>query len=110
MQRKKTVLLATEYALLATAAELAIRGVAEFHGFQLAKAKSEAEGAPVLSQGGLYKALDRLYKAGYFGSRWEDQATAIKEGRPPRRLYWLAAEGRRALREVPIDPAGAVQP
>jgi PadR family transcriptional regulator PadR len=50
-----------------------------------------------LPSGTVYPTLARLKKGGLVKSRWEDQRTAEREGRPRRRYYELTADGERAL-------------
>jgi DNA-binding PadR family transcriptional regulator len=73
-------------------------GGPEFHGFRLAKAMAELEGARSLTaHGTLYKALERMETAGLLESRWEDPQLAASQGRPRRRLYRVTGAGERAL-------------
>ena len=60
------------------------------HGFDI----MDATGLP---SGTVYPILGRLERAGYVRSRWESQATAQHEKRPPRRYYEITAAGARAL-------------
>ena len=73
--------------------------------------KAREDARQLTSHGTLYKALDRMKKAGYLESRWEDPEIAVGENRPRRRLYRVTAEGQRALRvgEV-VESTGAWQP
>jgi DNA-binding PadR family transcriptional regulator len=50
--------------------------------------------------GTLYKALDRLERAGHLASRWEDPLVAARDGRPRRRFYRLTLTGEAALAEA----------
>ena len=69
-----------------------------FHGFELAKTLAGAEGSRALTaHGTLYKALGRLAEAGLLEAEWEDAETALRDGRPRRRLYRLTGEGARRL-------------
>ena len=54
----------------------------------------QATGTPA---GTLYPLLVRLADAGWLEASWE---TATEGGRPPRHMYLLTAEGRRAAREL----------
>ena len=86
MRRKEGVLIPLEISILEAAIELRRRGAAEAHGFLLAKEMREEHHARRLTAyGTLYKALDRLERAGYLASRWEDPHAAADEGRPRRR-------------------------
>ena len=72
----------------------------ETWGFQV----MEASG---LSAGTTYVILRRLRDEGLLDWRWEAQAQAAAEGRPPRRYYHLTAEGRRlANRETLAERDG----
>ena len=53
-----------------------------------------------LPGGTVYPALDRLEDLGYARSRWEDEATAHREGRPARRYFEITGRGSRALAEA----------
>lgn len=51
------------------------------------------------ARGTLYKALDRMERAGWLSSRWENAEIAVEDGRPRRRLYVVTAVGEGALAE-----------
>ena len=92
-----------EVSILAAALELRSRGTAEAHGFLLAKHirdgkdRRDNKGARRLTAyGTLYKALDRLERAGYLASRWEDPQLAADDGRPRRRHYRITMSGEAA--------------
>lgn len=75
-----------------------VRGAPYFHGFLIAKEIKEREDARLLTaHGTLYKALDRMQKAGLLESDWEDPVAAAREGRPRRRFYRVTAAGEAAL-------------
>jgi DNA-binding PadR family transcriptional regulator len=98
MRRKQGAVLPIELSVLEAAIEFRVRGVARFHGFQIAKFMKEREGARLLtSHGTLYKALGRMETAGLLESVWEDPLLAAQEGRPRRRLYEVTAAGEGAL-------------
>ena len=98
MRRKPGVLLPIELSILEAGIELLLRGSSEFHGFLIAKEIKEREDARLLTaHGTLYKALDRMEKAGLLVSRWEDPLVAAEQGRPRRRLYQVTAAGEGAL-------------
>jgi DNA-binding PadR family transcriptional regulator len=98
MRRKQGTFLPIELSILEAAIELRLRGAARFHGFQIAKQMKEREGARLLtSQGTLYKALDRMEKAGLLESVWEDPLVSAQAGRPRRRLYGVTAAGEAVL-------------
>ena len=112
MRRKKGSLIPTEVSILEVAIDLRLRGTPQAHGFMIAKEMKEREGARLLTAyGTLYKALDRLERAGYLHSRWEEPADAAREGRPRRRFYWVTLAGEAALVNArsPARPT-AVQP
>ena len=98
MRRKAGTLVSLEVAILDAAMSLRGMGVAEPHGFLLARTMGDQSGAKRLTAyGTLYKALDRLERAGYVESRWEDPAYAAENARPRRRLYRVTAAGEAAL-------------
>ncbi|HEY7270141.1 MAG TPA: PadR family transcriptional regulator, partial [Dehalococcoidia bacterium] len=85
--------------MLAAGSVMLARGISEFHGYDLAKQLRESERArSLVAHGTLYKALDRLRRAGLIESRWEEPEPAHAEGRPRRRLYRLTQAGSAALR------------
>ena len=96
MRRKEGALVPLEVSILEAALDLRHRGMSEAHGFLLAKEMREEHRARRLTAyGTLYKALERLERAGYLESRWEDPMVAASDGRPRRRFYrvTLAGEG-----------------
>ena len=98
MRRKAGSLVPLEVAILEAAMSLRGMGVAEPHGFLLARTMGDQSGAKRLTAyGTLYKALDRLERAGYLASRWEDPVYAAEASRPRRRLYRVTAAGEAAL-------------
>lgn len=50
-----------------------------------------------LPSGTVYPALRRMENGGLVASKWESEAAAQREGRPPRKYYEVTAEGREAL-------------
>jgi DNA-binding PadR family transcriptional regulator len=98
MRRKPGTLLPLEESILAIGLALAGRGTSEFHGFAIAKEIQEgARARRLTAHGTLYKALDRLTRAGLLEGRWEDPARAAEDGRPRRRLYHVTGAGELAL-------------
>ncbi len=98
MRRRAGTLLPIELSILETGIELRVRGLAEFYGFLIAKEIKERQDARLLTaHGTLYKALDRMEKAGLLVSRWEDPLIAAEDSRPRRRLYQVTAAGEGAL-------------
>lgn len=94
MRRKPGALVPLEVAILDAAAARYER----FHGFELARALANADGARGLTaHGTLYKALGRLAGQGLLEAEWEDPAIGEREGRPRRRLYRITGEGERRL-------------
>ncbi len=88
-------------------------GEPEFHGFLAAQALTEFGFQPRLAATGtIYTTLDRLRRAGFLESRWEDAALSEQEGRPRRKLYSITTGGKAALAEArraehaPQRPAG----
>lgn len=53
-----------------------------------------------LPGGTVYPALRRLEEARYLSSKWEKQAIAQAEQRPPRKYYELRPAGREVLAEA----------
>jgi len=104
MKRKPGSLIPLETSILAAGLAFRQRGEPEFHGFLIAKELQADTGARRLTaHGTLYKALDRMEKAGLVRSRWEDPEAAAREQRPRRRLYDVTPMGERALAEA-ISP------
>lgn len=98
VRRKAGTLLPLEISILETAVGLRRRGEEEFHGFAVAKELAEREKARTLTaHGTLYKALERMQRAGLLESRWEDPHAAAAEGRPRRRLYRVTGLGEQAF-------------
>lgn len=93
---------------------LRARGVHEAHGFLLARALGDqADAKRLTAYGTLYKALDRMERAGCLESRWEDPEHAAEAARPRRRLYRLTAVGQSALvdaRAAEAAPLGQSRP
>jgi DNA-binding PadR family transcriptional regulator len=118
MRRKEGALIPLELSILEAVLELRQRGIAEAHGFLLAKEMRDGTRARRLTAyGTLYKALDRLEQAGYLSSRWEDPLIAARDGRPRRRFYRVTLDGEGALekaiaaeRDVAPPRSAAVQP
>jgi DNA-binding PadR family transcriptional regulator len=118
MRRKEGALVPLEVSILETALELRQRGLTEAHGFLLAKELRGATHARRLTAyGTLYKALDRLERAGYLSSRWEDPQVAADDGRPRRRFYRVTLTGEAALadarsadRDAAFPRSAAVEP
>jgi DNA-binding PadR family transcriptional regulator len=109
MKRKPGTLVQLEVAVIAAALSLATQGHPEFYGFLLAKEmKAQADARFRTAYGTLYKTLDRMQRAGWLASRWEDPEIAEREGRPRRRLYVLTGEGERAYRSA-IQPQSAAR-
>lgn len=113
MRRKPGVILPIEASILGTAIELAKGGIEQFHGFELAKQlRDDEKRRNLTAHGTLYKALNRMEKAGLLTSTWEDPERAATEGRPRRRLYSITTEGRVALARVErdVESLGEVDP
>jgi PadR family transcriptional regulator, regulatory protein PadR len=97
--RRPGTLLPLERRVLEIAVDRAPDGV---YGFSLAQDLAGRDGdSRLVAHGTLYKALDRMRKAGLLTAEWEDAAVAADEGRPRRRVYQVTAEGRRALVDSP---------
>jgi DNA-binding PadR family transcriptional regulator len=113
MRRKPGNLLPIELGILEAAIRLRLEGVTRFYGFLIAREIKERRDARLLTaHGTLYKALDRLRKAGLLESEWEDPVVAARTNRPRRRLYWVTAAGEAALvrsAQPAREPAGQPQ-
>ena len=111
MRRKPGHLLHIELTILEAGIRLRMEGVAQFYGFLIAREIKERQEARLLTaHGTLYKALDRLQKAGLLESEWEDPLVAASEGRPRRRFYWITAAGEAALASHPSPMPRLSQP
>ena len=112
MRRKSGHLLPIELAILEVAIRLRMQGAPHFYGFLIAKEIKERQEARLLTaHGTLYKALDRLQKAGLLESEWEDPIVAAQANRPRRRLYWVTAAGEAArVRASEPMPATVAKP
>jgi DNA-binding PadR family transcriptional regulator len=110
MRRRTGALLPLEVDILDAGLALSRRGTPEWHGFAIAREIKERDGARQLTaHGTLYKALDRMERAGLLTSRWEDPVLAAAAGRPRRRLYQISAAGVAALAEQPTAMPGLVR-
>lgn len=98
VRRKRNALLPIEVSILQAGIDLHARRLPEFHGFLIAREIKEREGARLLTAyGTLYKALERMEKAGLLTSCWEDPMLAARDRRPRRRLYEVTPAGQKAL-------------
>jgi PadR family transcriptional regulator, regulatory protein PadR len=98
MRRKPGTLLPIEVSILEAALDLRAAGEPEFHGFYIAgRIRERAQARRLTSHGTLYKALERMERAGLLASRWEEPEAAATERRPRRRLYAVTGAGERAL-------------
>lgn len=98
MRGRKAGLLPIEEGILAVGLAAKAGGSPAFHGFLAAARLHEAGFHDRLaSSGSLYKALDRLVRAGMLTSQWEDAEEALSAGRPRRRLYEITPLGEQAL-------------
>lgn len=114
MRRRAGSLVSLEVEILVASVVLQHRGLSEAHGFLLAKVVAEGQDARRLTAyGTLYKALDRLERAGCLVSRWEEPEYAAEASRPRRRLYRLTAVGQAALADAQsarVGGAAAARP
>lgn len=111
MRRKEGSLVPLEVSVLQAALKLRQRGIGEAHGFLLAREMRDGTRARRLTAyGTLYKALDRLERAGYLASRWEDPMIAASDGRPRRRFYRVTLDGEGALERAISDERGDALP
>jgi len=67
------------------------------HGYKYGFDIMDVTGLP---SGTVYPALRRMEKTGFVESRWEDEATAVKDQRPARKYYKLTSTGKAALAEA----------
>jgi DNA-binding PadR family transcriptional regulator len=113
MRRKPGSLIPIELGILEAAIRLRLEGVSRFYGFLIAREIKERQDTRLLTaHGTLYKALDRLRKAGFLESEWEDPVVAAQANRPRRRLYWVTAAGEAALARAPdrvVRPAAQAE-
>ena len=118
MRRREGELVPLEVSILEAAVDLRRRGTPEAHGYLLAQEMRDTHHARRLTAyGTLYKALERLERAGYLESRWEDPHAAAEGGRPRRRFYRVTLVGEGAFaeattdgRESPAPRSAAIQP
>jgi DNA-binding PadR family transcriptional regulator len=97
MRRKSNTLVPLEAGILGASLDFVRAGEDEFHGYAMARALRDQDGARQLTaHGTLYRALERLEKLGLLASRWEDPTIAAQEQRPLRRLYHITAAGQQA--------------
>lgn len=107
MRRKPGTLLPVEVAILVAALETG--SDAEFYGYAIARQiQANASAKMLTSHGTLYKALDRMVKAGLLSTRWEDPGISAGEERPRRRMYQVTAAGETAARDAARAASPAV--
>jgi DNA-binding PadR family transcriptional regulator len=110
MYRKKGELIPLEASILRTGLELRARGQVAFHGFGIAsEMRDRGEAKRLTAYGSLYRALDRMERAGLLTSSWEDSPPSASRGRPRRRLYEVTAAGEAALAALPIKTASGLE-
>jgi DNA-binding PadR family transcriptional regulator len=98
VRRKQGTLLPIELAILDVCATRLLNGDPECHGFLIANLIKGTQNTRLLTAyGTLYRALNRLEKAGLLTSRWEDMSLLASESRPRRRLYRITNAGAEAL-------------
>lgn len=98
VRRKQGTLIPIEQEILEAGLALSRRGEPSFHGFLIAKEiQEDTEAKRLTSHGTLYKALDRLERAGLLTSQWEDPEEAAIQHRPRRRSYQVTVKGAQAL-------------
>lgn len=96
-RRRPGVLLPIELAILDAGLTIQPRE-GSFFGFALARTLAERDDSALVSQGALYRALNRMETAGLLESEWEAPESAEAEGRPRRRLYQVTGAGEAAFR------------
>ena len=99
-RRRSGELTKNELFAFASIKSLLAGGDGEFYSALLDE-QMELDGRP-LPIASLYRALEHLQGVGYLTSRLESEALAAAEGRAPRRLYRLTANGRRASVEIEV--------
>ena len=98
MRRRPDTVLPIELSILNAGMERLGRGTPEFYGYLIAREIQDGEGARLLTaHGSLYRALNRMEKAGLLLSRWEDPQVAAQEDRPRRRFYRVTGAGETLL-------------
>jgi len=111
MRRKPGSLVPIEIAVLDAAIDLRCRGAPAFYGFLIAREiKERAQARLLTAHGTLYKALDRMERAGLLESFWEDPNSAAAEGRPRRRFYRITMVGEAALAQADATAVRAGAP
>jgi PadR family transcriptional regulator len=103
MRRRPNTLLPIELSILAAGVDLRRDGATTFYGFSIAKEIREREARRLTAHGTLYKALDRMERAGLLASCWEDPLVAARERRPRRRLYEVTSAGEQALAKAQAE-------
>jgi PadR family transcriptional regulator, regulatory protein PadR len=99
MRRKPGTLVPLELAICVCALDFQRNGVAEFHGYAMARHLGDLGDSRLLTAyGTLYRALSRLAAMGMLESRSEDPEIPARENRPGRRLYTITAAGETAVR------------
>jgi len=111
MRRKPGTILPIESELLTAAIALESRGVEGFHGFLIAHEMRDRNGAKnLIAYGNLYRILERMEKAGWLESAWEEPELSTLERRPRRRIYHVTGLGVAAARQPRPAGLGAQQP
>ena len=106
MRRKAGTIVPLEASILEASLDLRRRGLESAHGFLLAKEMQDWADARLLTAyGTLYKALERLERAGFLESFWEDPQIAADEARPRRRFYKVTMAGETALSKHNMERA-----
>jgi PadR family transcriptional regulator len=101
MRRKAGTIVPIERQILEATVLLRARGLGEAHGFLIARTiGDQAESRRLTAYGTLYKALDRLERAGLLESRWEEPQDAAEAARPRRRFYRITSMGESAMAEA----------
>lgn len=109
MRRKSGTIVPVERQILEASVTLRARGMSEAHGFLLARTiGDQADAKRLTAYGTLYKALDRLERAGFLESRWESPQLAADAARPRRRFYRVTAVGEAALTQARAADAATV--
>ena len=106
-------MLPIELAILDVCATRSLNGDPECYGFLIASLVKGTQNTRLLTAyGTLYRALNRLEKAGLLTSRWEDMSSLTTESRPRRRLYRITNAGAEAVadsKNIETEPATATK-
>lgn len=105
MRRRPGQLTSLELSIIGAILSLESRSHERPYGFVIAKEMQRlADARYRVAHGTLYRALERMERAGFLRSSWEDANVALAEGRPRRRYYALTAQSESAYAEAAHAP------